>query len=999
VQALYGRAEVIDEARASVTRAFAGEGRPLLFTGEPGIGKSALAEHVAAHAAAQQAAVAWGRCWEAGGAPPYWPWIQVLRGLGMDDDPFTGATADVAVGAADARFAAFDRVIQALKARTARAPLAVVLDDLHAADVPSLLLLLLFVRQLRGSPILVVGAYRDAEIRLTPEAAPLLAKIARESELVPLRRLATEDVAAWANEVGGPAALEPGELYRLTEGHPLFVVEALRLGRRGQPRTPLPVGLRAALDEHLGRLAAVTRSVLEAAAVLGRDFSSADVAAVAEIAADAVHEALDEAVATSVIQPTAEPGRFRFGHLLLRDRLYGELAPSAKARLHLRAAAATLARDEGALAAAVHHLFEGQSAGNPERVGEVALAAAEASLSRLAFEDAIQIARRALGLAGGVPESLQVKLHLVLAESLIRLGEAAEGKALCVRAAEIAERTGAPDLLARAALVYGTELASGMIDPLMISLLRRALAQLDDQDSPVRARLMARLAAGLTPRVSLESTAEIVGLMQGATAMARRLGDRHVLLYVLQFAATVALLVPEEERFSSMQETVQLATALDQRLVLLQALPAYITALLTRGQRAEAVAVLPRYDELLTDSRQPLHLVYRTLVQALLEELRGDRAEAERLSAEARAAAERAGSNAGTRLWLSQRLSFALLRGEPELLREHSGQLIALLQHMSSGVPYVAWTLLAIGRREEAIARLRTVDISALGIPSANLMELLGAADVCVQLEDGELGQTLYPRLARAADRMFWNLGPGALIGPTARTLGDLALLIGRAADAVRHYDEAIAFCERLGAPLLVQQCRRSREAALGRAAAEAPARVKASPGTSVLLRREGDVWAIVSAGHTFRLKHSKGMGYLHHLVDHPGQPVHVLELAGIDQPAGDAGPVLDARAKREYGQRLDDLRNQLVEAERFGDTGRAARIEAEIETIGEQLAGAVGLGGRDRRAASAAERTRINVQRCLKETIERIAELDPALGRYLSVAVKTGTYCAYTSL
>lgn len=124
-----------------------------------------------------------------------------------------------------------------------------------------------------------------------------------------------------------------------------------------------------------------------------------------------------------------------------------------------------------------------------------------------------------------------------------------------------------------------------------------------------------------------------------------------------------------------------------------------------------------------------------------------------------------------------------------------------------------------------------------------------------------------------------------------------------------------------------------------------------------------------------------------------------MLELVGVDAQPCDAGPVLDARAKVEYRERLDALREQLAEAEEFGDTARAGRIEAEIQSIADQLAGAVGLGGRDRRAASVVERTRINVQRCLKDTLSRIAAADATLGRYLSACVKSGTYCSYQPL
>jgi two-component system, NtrC family, response regulator AtoC len=162
-------------------------------------------------------------------------------------------------------------------------------------------------------------------------------------------------------------------------------------------------------------------------------------------------------------------------------------------------------------------------------------------------------------------------------------------------------------------------------------------------------------------------------------------------------------------------------------------------------------------------------------------------------------------------------------------------------------------------------------------------------------------------------------------------------------------------------------------------------------------LRRERDLWVLDGpSGAPFRLKHSKGLAYLNELLSRPGQELHVLNLVGLDQGAGDAGPVLAARAKAEYEQRLDTLREQISEAEEFNDVARADRAREEIEQLAAQLAGAVGLGGRDRRAASDAERARINVQRRLKDAIASIAEADAELGRYLAATVKTGTYCCY---
>jgi hypothetical protein len=270
-------------------------------------------------------------------------------------------------------------------------------------------------------------------------------------------------------------------------------------------------------------------------------------------------------------------------------------------------------------------------------------------------------------------------------------------------------------------------------------------------------------------------------------------------------------------------------------------------------------------------------------------------------------------------------------------------------------------------------------------------------------LEDGEAAERLYAPLAQVAGphRLFWGPAFGSVLGPISRMVGDLALLTGRPAEAVRHQDEALAVCALVGSPALEALCRGSRDRALAQLAAapgpRAPAAFPPRASPRIDLHREGDVWALAEGGRpAIRLKHSKGLGYLHYLLEQPGREMHVLELLGTEHAAGDAGPMLDARAKAEYRQRLDDLKDDLDEGERFGDPGRVARAQSQIEAIAEQLAGAVGLGGRDRRAASDVERARVNVQRRLKDTVDRIAAADASLGRYLNAVIKTGTYCSY---
>lgn len=180
-------------------------------------------------------------------------------------------------------------------------------------------------------------------------------------------------------------------------------------------------------------------------------------------------------------------------------------------------------------------------------------------------------------------------------------------------------------------------------------------------------------------------------------------------------------------------------------------------------------------------------------------------------------------------------------------------------------------------------------------------------------------------------------------------------------------------------------------------------------------LMREGDYWTLRFAGRTSRLKDAKGLRYLRRLLDAPGRELHVLDLVrGSDHAPGsavggedlaelgsdalgDAGDVLDAQARAQYRRRLLDLQEDLEEARSFNDPVRADRIQEEIEALIGQLAGAVGIGGRSRKAASNSERARISVTKALRSTLKRI-ELDhPQLGQHLNATLRTGTYCVYS--
>jgi FHA domain-containing protein len=172
------------------------------------------------------------------------------------------------------------------------------------------------------------------------------------------------------------------------------------------------------------------------------------------------------------------------------------------------------------------------------------------------------------------------------------------------------------------------------------------------------------------------------------------------------------------------------------------------------------------------------------------------------------------------------------------------------------------------------------------------------------------------------------------------------------------------------------------------------------------VFRLDGDFWTVGFEGRILRLKDARGLRYLAHLIGSPGREVHVLDLAlvGSEGPgdvesasvAGGAGPLLDAQARAEYRRRLAELRDQLEESERQNDTGRAERVRDEMESIAHALAEALGLGGRDREAASNTERARVAVTRRIRDAVAKIARGDAGLGEHLSASIHTGRFCSY---
>ena len=178
------------------------------------------------------------------------------------------------------------------------------------------------------------------------------------------------------------------------------------------------------------------------------------------------------------------------------------------------------------------------------------------------------------------------------------------------------------------------------------------------------------------------------------------------------------------------------------------------------------------------------------------------------------------------------------------------------------------------------------------------------------------------------------------------------------------------------------------------------------------LFLRQNDYWTIRYHGHAASLKSTRGLHYLAVLLRDPGREFHVRELLARPIDASNPGavaangrvtgglygglPVLDAQAKAEYKCRVNDLRQDLSQAERFNDPRRKTEVKNELQAIADQLASAVGLGGRDRKTSSDAERARSAVTKCIKQAVQKIGEAIPSLGYHLAARIKTGYFCSY---
>ena len=451
-----GRRHELERLSSAWQTALAGGTNAMLIAGEPGVGKTRLAGEWSRQAYDQGALVIYGRCDEDLGAP-YQPFAEALRSLvpclgagGLRGLRGVEALLTLVPGLADLlpdlaaptradpdteRYALFDAVVALLATASASAPVVLILDDLHWAAKPTLLLLRHLLRFGEHARMQIIGTYRSTDLDRSHPLAAMLADLHRDgtADRLSLSGLDEDDVTAYVAEAGYNDEELARALASVTGGNPFFLIEALRhvdeSGGRWDQST-LPQGVREAVSRRLSRLPAEANKALAAAAVVGSRFALDLVERVLE---DDLVDAFDEACKAGIV--IEEPGgRYRFNHAIVRQSLLAELPSVRRMRLHQRIAT-TLENEPGAddelLAELAYHYFECAWAGNAAKAVEYCRRAADQAMARLAYEGAADLYDRALHALEEIDEELPdrddqtAELLIARCEALLAAGDVA----------------------------------------------------------------------------------------------------------------------------------------------------------------------------------------------------------------------------------------------------------------------------------------------------------------------------------------------------------------------------------------------------------------------------------------------------------------------------------------------------------------------------------------------------------------------------------------------
>jgi DNA-binding winged helix-turn-helix (wHTH) protein/tetratricopeptide (TPR) repeat protein len=815
-----GREREVARLRAQLRDVDSVRARLVLVTGEAGIGKTRLLEEVS-RAPPPGLEVHWARASNVEGAPPFFLWRQCLRSVVRQRSlkavsrsfraPAAGARklllgadqwqADEQVGwdSPTHRFRMFDAIAQAIAELSRQRTLVFVLDDLHAADLSSLLLLEFLLEQL-ATPLLVLAAIRDAEPLASSDAQRLLSGIrARSREEVALLGLEHDEARGLVGSLRKePTPQSVEQLHRRTGGNPLF----LSLLAQSLEQERLPEALRQAVANRLSRLAPGCLGLLRLAAVFGREFQASLLARAAGLKLWQCLPQLGVAVEARLIASHSSD-EFHFVHDLVREVLYDQLDGEERGRLHLAVGRVLEALTEYQLAEQaarlVHHFVQAAHYGGASRALDLSIQAGAYALRNFAYEDAIQHftrAARLLPVCADADAATECAILLDLGLSQVGAGLRDAGQASLRLAAAKAREQGLAEVLAQVALGLAPGLLAietGVYDPALVELLREALQQLGDLNDRLRALLLARLSLALYWSDTFE---ERVALCREAEGLAKKLDSDEVSAFVLT-ARAFSLLRPsnlQERRLLSERALQSCRGASDNQSLLLNRL-LLGAVLLEEGDLAAATFEADAFRQLAEATRQPqaLWIVEAHRASRLLLDGQLDAVEA--VAQGCLLTGQRTRDHNAL---LTFGVHFCLVRIE----QGRSEEILPLIRDYAAKYPLIvgwrvlhAYALSRAGRLQACTAEYESLRARAFELPDDLnwLVSMAWLAETCHTLGDADVARLLYARLTPFAERLVVVGYAGiACLGSVQRFLGLLSATDGRLDHARGHLEAAV---------------------------------------------------------------------------------------------------------------------------------------------------------------------------------------------------------------
>lgn len=793
------------------------------LVGEPGIGKSRLVAELARRAAGEDFAVLVGRCSSDEGAPPFWPWVSVLRDLsgvlghgpvqqlaGADADSLAGllpaAAADVVGSSVDAeRFRISDAVARLLTAAAECRPLLVVLDDVHWADQSSLRLLHHLADHLADARVFFVVTRRAL-----PEPTGILAEVVaglgrRHALRLDLRGLSLAGTVELSRAVTGaePAARWAAALHERTDGNPFFLAELLRLPGGGD----IPAAVTEVVARRVARLPEPTQELLRTAAVIGRQYDAEVLAAATGHEVDAVLDDLDPALAAGIVLEEAVLGRFRFAHALVRDVVYHGQTATRRARRHAAVAAAL--RDEGdeRLSETARHWL----AAGPAHAGvawRTATRAARQARSVHGYEEAAALlaaARTAQDQDRACGPAERYDLLMTHAEASHWIGDRDTQLDALDRACRAADELGDVHRLARAAVGSAdgslwTVRDRDVVHQPAVAALRRVLLALPAEDSDLRCRALLTLGGELH---YADAPRERDALASEGLAMARRIGDPELVAWAAATAFVATWQAANaQQRWRQVDEALTLVgqrsggEAARTRLLTFRAVAGLETGRIDAMWR-DVAAARAGAERL----RLPYPLVVLNGIELPWRAMQGRFAEADALIAEADSLASRTA--------LPAREFFVVSSLFARLWQGRSAEFLPVTRALYEAAPALATSLhlLVLVRAGAGAEAAAVVDRSGWvpdGTSWAATFDLAVGAHVAYAARRPRFAAQVYEQLAPHAGRPA-AAGSGAALGPVDAFLALAAAAAGERTLATRHADEAAALATAWDLPLVAE--------------------------------------------------------------------------------------------------------------------------------------------------------------------------------------------------